>query len=324
MSSPNFNCVALPPASSVSTVDSSGVVSVIGTSWNQAPSLPGCRPMRSNCALMYSTVFSPPVVPGPRPSNSSEDSVFTNSAKSPASMSSLNVCAAASGVASPAGVAAALASSLAGVGARSHADSAAPASRQNRRCRACIRRVLCGGSSRFYAPAQRLAGVRAAARSVAWRARGVERDRRGAGDLADACAGMHVKRDFALEHQVAVDHRVGADHDARLAVAAEADRHPVRRRLVDLEPAAHVRVDADGDVAADRLDAAAHFGGDDADGAVDGLDALGDVAAAADEDAAVDRFQAAGDARALAQADAAVDGAQIVGLDVVARLDAAV
>src|SRR5690606_19482020 len=315
MSGPNSSLVVLPPTSIDSVVDSSAVVSAIGTSWNQEPSLPGCRPMRSNCDLMYSTVFSPPGVPGPRPSNASEDRVFTSSAKSPASMSSLNACVGDAGRASPASLAGAVAvaSPAAGPGVRSQADSAAPASRQNRRCRACIRKVLCVGNPGFYAPSPRLAGACAAPRSVARRARRVERDRRGAGDLADACAGMHVKRDFALEHQVAVDHRVGADHDARLAVAAEADRHPVRRRLVDLEPAAHVRVDADGDVAADRLDAAAHFGGDDADGAVDGLDALGDVAAAADEDAAVDRFQAAGDARALAQADAAVDGAQIVG-----------
>src|SRR3546814_6815296 len=57
--------------------------------------------------------------------------------------------------------------------------------------------------------------------SVARRARGVERDRRGAGDLADAGAGVHVQRDPALEHQVAFHHRIGSDHDARLAVRSE-------------------------------------------------------------------------------------------------------
>src|SRR3546814_2985326 len=96
------------------------------------------------------------------------------------------------------------------------------------------------------------------------------------------------------------------------------------RSLVDLQPAAYVRVDADGDVAVDGLDAAAQLGGDDADRAVDRFDALGDVAAAADEDAAVDRLDAAADARPLADADVAVDGAQVLGLDVVAGLDAAV
>src|SRR3546814_3496796 len=83
--------------------------------------------------------------------------------------------------------------------------------------------------------------------SVARRARGVERDRRGAGDLADAGAGVHVQRDLALEHQVAFHHRIGSDHDARLAVAAELDRQPGRVLLVDLQPAAYVRVDADGE-----------------------------------------------------------------------------
>src|SRR3546814_5488215 len=110
-------------------------------------------------------------------------------------------------------------------------------------------------------------------------------------DLAGA--GVHVQRDLALEHQVAFHHRIGSDHDARLAVAAELDRQPGRVLLVDLQPAAYVRVDADGDVAVDGLDAAAQLGGDDADRAVDRFDALGDVAAAADEDAAVDRLDAA-------------------------------
>src|SRR3546814_304296 len=86
----------------------------------------------------------------------------------------------------------------------------------------------------------------------------------------------------------------------------------------------YVRVDADGDVAVDGLDAAAQLGGDDADRAVDRFDALGDVAAAADEDAAVDRLDAAADARPLADVDVAVDGAQVLGLDVVAGLDPAV
>src|SRR3546814_4469049 len=58
MSGPNFSLVVLPATSIASVVDSSAVVSAIGTSWNQDPSLPGCRPMRTNCALMYSTVFS--------------------------------------------------------------------------------------------------------------------------------------------------------------------------------------------------------------------------------------------------------------------------
>src|SRR3546814_282818 len=93
MSGPNFSSVVLPATSIASVVDSSAVVSAIGTSWNQDPSLPGCRPMRTNCALMYSTVFSPPGVPGPRPSNSSEASVFTSWAKSAAVMSSLKVYA---------------------------------------------------------------------------------------------------------------------------------------------------------------------------------------------------------------------------------------
>src|SRR3546814_20434000 len=141
-------------------------------------------------------------------------------------------------------------------------------------------------------------------------------------DLAGA--GVHVQRDLALEHQVAFHHRIGSDHDARLAVAAELDRQPGRVLLVDLQPAAYVRVDADGDVAVDGLDAAAQLGGDGADRAVDRFDALGDVAAAADEDAAVDRLDAAADARPPADADVAVDGAQVLGLDVVAGLAAAV
>src|SRR3546814_9568639 len=98
--------------------------------------------------------------------------------------------------------------------------------------------------------------------SVARRARSVERDRRGAGDVADAGAGVHVQRDLALEHQVAFHHRIGSDHDPRLAIAAELDRQPGRVLLVDLQPAAYVRVDADGDVAVDGLDAAAQLGGD--------------------------------------------------------------
>src|SRR3546814_5537012 len=128
-------------------VDSSAVVSAIGTSWNQDPSLPGCRPMRTNCALMYSTVFSPPGVPGPRPSNSSEASVFTSSVKSPVVMSSLKAYAGTVAAASGAVVDAA----SAGVGSRMHAASAVPASRQNRRCRVCIREALCGGNPRILA-----------------------------------------------------------------------------------------------------------------------------------------------------------------------------
>ncbi len=46
MSVPNFSSVVLPPWVIFSTVDSSAVVSVIGTSWNQLSPLPGCRPMR--------------------------------------------------------------------------------------------------------------------------------------------------------------------------------------------------------------------------------------------------------------------------------------
>ena len=76
-------------------------------------------------------------------------------------------------------------------------------------------------------------------------------------------------------------------------------------------PPRHVRVDADGDVAVDGLDAAADVGVDQADGAVDGLDVAADVAAAVDEDAAVDGFDAAGRCCTLrADADAAVDGFQ--------------
>src|SRR3546814_1643666 len=123
--------------------------------------------------------------------------------------------------------------------------------------------------------------------SVARRARGVERDRRGAGDVADAGAGVHVQRDLALEHQVAFHHRIGPDHDARLAIAAELDRQPGRVLLVDLQPAAYVRVDAAGAVAVDGLDVAATPGGDDADRAVDRFDALGAVAPAAHADAPV-------------------------------------
>src|SRR3546814_4169544 len=38
-----------------------------------------------------------------------------------------------------------------GVGSRLHAASAVPASRQNRRCRVCIRAALCGGNPRILA-----------------------------------------------------------------------------------------------------------------------------------------------------------------------------
>src|SRR3546814_19869958 len=58
----------------------------------------------------------------------------------------------------------------------------------------------------------------------------------------------HLQRDLALEHQDAFHHRMGPEHDARLASAAELDRQPGRGLLVDLQPAAYVRVDADGDV----------------------------------------------------------------------------
>ena len=66
-------------------------------------------------------------------------------------------------------------------------------------------------------------------------------------------------------------------------------------RLLDVDAAAHVRADADGDVAVDGFDAAADVGVDQADRAVHGLDAAADVAAAVDEDAAVDGFDAAVD-----------------------------
>src|SRR3546814_18122658 len=65
MSGPNFSSVVLPATSIASAVDSSAVVSAIGTSRNQDPSLPGCRPMRTNCAFKYSTVYPPPGGPGP-------------------------------------------------------------------------------------------------------------------------------------------------------------------------------------------------------------------------------------------------------------------
>src|SRR5690606_40732566 len=79
---------------------------------------------------------------------------------------------------------------------------------------------------------------------------------------------VRVQRDFALELQLAFDHGARADHDLRLALA-DLHREPVRRRAVDGDAAAHVRVDADGDVAADGGDAAAKVDVDQADGAVD-------------------------------------------------------
>src|SRR3546814_11408209 len=105
-------------------------------------------------------------------------------------------------------------------------------------------------------------------------------------DVCSSDLGVHVQRDLALEHQVAFHHRIGPDHDARLAIAAELDRQPGRVLLVDLQPAAYVRVDADGDVAVAGLDVAAQLGGDDADRAVDRFAAFGDASAPAPETAA--------------------------------------
>src|SRR5690606_27478312 len=143
----------------------------------------------------------------------------------------------------------------------------------------------------------------------------------GAADAADARAGVHVQHDVALEHQRAVDHGVGADDDARRALLLPVEGHATG--LLHADAALDVRVGAYGDVAGDRLDVAADHGTDDADAAVDVLDAAGHLAAAIQVDAAVDGLDAV-DACALAQADAAVHGFQIAGLDVVAALDAAI
>src|SRR5690606_5218905 len=128
---------------------------------------------------------------------------------------------------------------------------------------------------------------------------------------------------LALELQLALDHGAGADDDLRLALA-DLHRKPVRRGLVDPDPAGHVRADPDGDIAAYRLDAAGQVDIDQPDRPVHGLDVAADAPARTDEDAAVHRFHAVAHGRALADADAAVDGGQAVGMDVVGGADAAV
>src|SRR5690606_989128 len=91
-----------------------------------------------------------------------------------------------------------------------------------------------------------------------------------------------------------------------------ADRHPRLAGRPALEPAGGAadgdatpddRADAHGDIAVDGLDVAADLGLDQADGAVDRLDAAADGAAAVDEDAAVDGLDAATGLHAALEAE---------------------
>src|SRR5690606_27951124 len=116
---------------------------------------------------------------------------------------------------------------------------------------------------------------------------GVEDLRGSAGDGADLGAAVHVEVYLALEVQRALDHRVRADDHARFARGLERE---VEVRLLDFDPADHVRADAHRDVAVDRLDALAEAGADQADAAVDRLHAAADLAAAIHEHAAVHGF----------------------------------
>src|SRR5690606_10209522 len=157
--------------------------------------------MRSNCALMYSTVFSPPGEPGARPSNSSDDSVFTISAKSSLLSSGLKLWPA-SAAASWAGVSPGVAGALAG--SPLHAASAVATARLSTRW---VGRILSG-------PAWMEAPILCARRDrrarsvlVARRGRRGIAPRLGAGDRTDACALVHVQHHVAFEHQRAIHGR---------------------------------------------------------------------------------------------------------------------
>src|SRR6478672_200195 len=310
LSLPNVSTCGGPATVRFSAVDSSAVVSTIGTVWNQSLPLPGCRPIRANCALMYSTDFSSPGLPGPRPPNSSEARCCTCSAKSPASIASWNAwlpaaAASTAGLASPAWVSAAACWSPRGVQAHS-------ASRARESVVARIAGLLVG------CPAI----LAASPRSVLGRGRGVVRLRGGPAHAADAGGVMHVKHHVAFEHQCAVHHRARTDHDARDALLAPL--HAIASRLLDADAALHMPAHADGDVTVHGLDAAAEIGIDQPDRAVHGGHVFAHIAAAIDEDAAVDGFDVAIDARLLAEADRAVHGRDRARSDVVRRLDAAI
>src|SRR5690606_4053142 len=295
--------------------------------------------MRSYWALMYSTVFSSPAEPGARPSNSSEARVVIRVRRSSASIPGLKTWSAA-------GAASGAAASTAGAaGSRLHAAS----SRLAAQARVRVERILwtpgkavrpilrgCGNRGletgvRVDFPLDGSAGkdlsgkstLTPAAPSVRRRSGRAVGHGRGAGHPADARGVVHVEGDLALELQLALDHGAGADDDLRPALA-DLHRQPVRRGLVDPDPAGHVRTDPDGDIAAHRLDAAGQVDIDQPDRPVHGLDVAADAPARTDEDAAVHRFHAVAHGRALADADAAVDGGQAVGMDVGGGADAAV
>src|SRR5690606_30790795 len=167
----------------------------------------------------------------------------------------------------------------------------------------------------------------------------VEDHRLGTAHRPDAGGAVHVQVHLAAEVQRAFHHRARADDDALPALGRELE--PAGGAL-DRDAATDVRVHAHGDVAGARLDVAGRLGGDQADGAVDGLHAAADHAAAVHEHPAVDGLDAAAGAHVAAQADgavdglhavhlgtladgdAAVDGADVFGLDVLAHADAAV
>src|SRR5690606_12830957 len=228
--------------------------------------------MRSYWALMYSTVFSSPAEPGARPSNSSEARVVTRVRRSSASISGLKACSAA-------GAASGAATSAGAAGSRLHAASSrlpAQARIRGERIRwapgkaepPILRRPAAAAraGSPGHASSRRLRRKtdrrrRPLPRKVGGRASVLRRPRRAvggggrAGDLAHPRGVVHVQVDLALEHQLALDHRAGADHDPGLALV-DLYREPVGRGLLDPDSAGHVRADADGDVAADRRDAA--------------------------------------------------------------------
>src|SRR4249919_3303714 len=318
MSSPNLSVCGLPFTEIASDVPASAVVSVIGTTCVQLPLLPGFSPMRSNCAVRYATVLSSPGLPGARPSKASDESTRTCSAKSPFARSGTNAW---EDVVATAGAAAvALAAGACDDGARLQAASATTPAMHTIKLRDFGERTIRGASDRD-PPDSNQTGCRTRL-PVAGRRVRAEGNRLRAGDRAYLGRGVHVEHHLALEHQRAVHLRIRTDDDARRLVLVH--REPARAGLLDMDAAVHVRADAHGDVAVDRLDARAQVRVDQADRAVHRFHALGDVAAAVDEDAAVHRLDAIGDARLGAHADAAVHGGQPAGAHVVEGLDAAV
>src|SRR5688572_11295048 len=201
MSVPNLSDCGLPATSMASSAPGSAVVTIIGTSWNQLSPLPGLRPRRWNCARRYSTVFSSPALPGARPSNASEASTFTCSAKSAALISGTNAWSE-----TAAGVVAGAVTAGVSTGARLQAASATAPARLSSSLRDIRSSPGFAGTpdstqSPFYAQP---AGEYRRGRSVLRCALAVVAHRGGAGDRADPPTAMHVQLDLAFEHQRAI------------------------------------------------------------------------------------------------------------------------